>query len=413
MAEPLRKLDDALLKINELDAPEAVDLILTHAIGRMASDLFILPNGNHYEIAIRELGRICRLVVVSPALGSQIINHIKSHAGMDLTEKRHPLSGHWNREIQDCRYEFRINSMGTHYGEDLVIRIIPTGDERLRLPDLGLEGRQLSDVKSMLNVGAGLLLVTGPVGAGKSTTLYACLDHLNDGSRMILTLEDPVEQVLPGVRQCSVHAKIGITIKELLRGALRQSPDVIMIGEIRDEETAETAVRAANSGHLVLSTLHSPLAASAIQSMLAFNVNPYFFANCLVGIIAQRLVRQLNPETRIMYDVSHAPEMFDDVRDLLSPDQGKCIYGPDVEDPNSVGGYIGRTGLFEVMPVGRSIKALISSKADVGEIHRAATEKGMLDFRRAALLKLAQGVISVEEMSRVIPVAEWEEHDPA
>ncbi|RMF38921.1 MAG: type II/IV secretion system protein [Planctomycetota bacterium] len=411
MAEAASAIPEDLAKINELDARGAVDVILRHAVQRRASDVFIQPNTNHYNVSIRELGRIRRLVVVSTPLGLQIINHIKSLSGMDLAEKRIPLDGHWGREVQGKRFEFRVNTIGTHYGEDLVMRLIPTGDDRLRLPDLGLEGRQLSDVKSMLNVGAGLLLVCGPVGSGKSTTLYACLDHLNTGERMINTLEDPIEQVLPGIRQSAIQNKIGVGFQELLRGVLRQSPDVIMIGEIRDEETADTAVRAANSGHLVLSTLHSPLAAGAIQSMLAFGINPYFFANCLVGIVAQRLVRQLSPESRIAYDVSHAPEMFDEVRDHLQPGQGKVIYGPDEGDPNSVGGYIGRTGLFEVMPAGKSIKDLISRGAEVGEIHRAAIERGMLDFRRAALLKLAQGVISVEEMSRVIPVAEWDDQE--
>ncbi len=411
MADVVPTISEDLAKINELDARRAVDVILRHAVQRCASDVFIQANENHYNVSIRELGRIRKLVVMSPPLGLQAINHIKSLAGMDLTEKRMPLDGHWGREIDGKRFEFRINSMGTYYGEDLVMRLIPTGDDRLRLPELGLEGRQLSDVKSMLHVGAGLLLVCGPVGSGKSTTLYACLDHLNDGTRMINTLEDPIEQVMPGIRQSSVQNKVGIGFEELLRGAMRQCPDVIMIGEIRDEETADTAVRAANSGHLVLSTLHSPLAAGAIQSMLAFGVNPYFFANCLVGIVAQRLVRQLNPESRIAYDVSHAPGMFDEVRDHLQPGQGNVIYGPDEGDPNSVGGYIGRTGLFEVMPVGRSIKELVSKNADVGEIHRTAIARGMLDFRRAALLKLAQGVISVEEMSRVIPAAEWDDQE--
>lgn len=409
-AEPHHPLPPELASIQSREPREALNVILKHAATAEASDLFIQPNGNHYTIAYRQMGIVCPMVVVSNEQGMSLVNLVKSSAGMDLAERRHPLDGRWRYPIGDASYDFRINTIGTHYGEDLVMRLLATGGDTLRLECLGLIGNQASDLGAVLKSGSGLVLVTGPVGAGKSTTLYACLNALNDGSRMIVTLEDPIEKLIKGIRQCQVLPKIGIGFPELLRGVLRQSPDVIMIGEIRDEETADTAVRAANSGHLVLATLHSPMAAGAVQSMLAFGVNPYFLANSLVGVVAQQLVRRLSPTSRKAYDVSHSPDTFSDVKQYLQPGEGNVIYGPDESDPDSRGGYVGQTGLFEVLTVNRKLKSLISQRASSAEIHRAALERGMLDFSRAALLKTAQGVTGIEDIGRLIPAVELDDY---
>ncbi len=399
-----------LAAIQTLDPRSALNAILKQATARGASDLFIQPNGNHYVVSMRSLGQIRQLVVVSNEQGMQLVNLVKSSAEMDLAERRHPLDGRWTYEVDGHKFDFRVNTIGTHWGEDMVLRLLPTDGACLTLAELGLVGKQYSDLRSMLNSGSGLLLVTGPVGAGKSTTLYACLEALNDGKKMIITLEDPIERVIKGLRQCQTQPKIGIGFLELLRGVLRQSPDVIMIGEIRDEETAHTAVRAANSGHLVLATLHSPLAAGAVQSMLAYGVNPYFLSNSLVGVVAQQLVRKLSPTSRKMYDVSHSPDTFQEVKQYLEPGQGNVIYGPDENDPNSQGGYVGRTGLFEVLTINRKLKQMIADGATATEIHRVALERGMLDFTRAALLKTAQGVTGVEEIGRLIPAIELDDY---
>lgn len=403
-------LPPELANIQSLEPREALNVILTQAVKGGASDLFIQPNGNHYAVLSRQLGVVRPLVVVSNELGMSILNSIKSAAGLDLAERRHPLDGRWSYQVGEAAFDFRINTIGTHYGEDMVIRLLATGGDSIQLEDLGMVGNQFSDLRAVLNSGSGLLLVTGPVGAGKSTTLYACLNALNDGSRMIITLEDPIEKLIKGIRQCQVIPKIGIGFPELLRGVLRQSPDVIMIGEIRDEETAQTAVRAANSGHLVLTTLHSPLAAGAVASMLAFGVNPYFLANSLIGVVAQHLVRRLSPKSRKMYDVSHSPDTFSDVKEYLQEGQGNVIYGPDVNDPESQGGYVGLTGLFEVLTINRKLKELIANSARSADIHRAALERGMLDFSRAALLKTAQGVTGIEDIGRLIPAVELEDY---
>ncbi len=411
VAIDVSKLPEELATINEREPREALDVLLHHAVTAGASDLFFHANPGHYLVSMRLMGTVHQLVVLSGELGVQAVNLVKSSAGMDLSEKRAPLDGRWNHELNGKNVSFRIGSLATLHGEDIVLRVLPMAEKNLQLEELGFVGDQFANLRSMLNSGSGLLLVTGPTGAGKSTTLYACLDYLNDGKRTINTLEDPIEHVIRGVRQCQVQPKIGLGFLELLRGVLRQSPDVIMIGEIRDEETAKTAVRAANSGHLVLATLHSPLAAGAIQSMLAFGVNPYFLSNCLLGIVAQRLIRKLNPETRQMFDVSHSPETFDEIRGYLEAGQGNVIYGPDEADSSSQAGYIAQMGLFEILTVDRNIKELVASAAGVSDLHAAARGKGMLDFSRAALLKVAQGQTGVEEMSRVIPTLELAEYE--
>ncbi len=411
MAIDVQNLPEHLATINEREPREAVNVILEHAVANNASDIFLHCNVGHYMVSLRRMGMVEQLVVLSSDLGLQAVNIIKSSANMDLSERRHPMDGRWAHEIADAKVSFRVNSIGTLHGEDVVLRVLPTTSNNLQLEELGFVGDQLSSLRGMLNSGSGLLLVTGPTGAGKSTTLYACLDYLNNGRRAINTLEDPIEHVIPGIRQCQIQPKIGLGFLELLRGVLRQSPDVIMIGEIRDEETARTAVRAANSGHLVLATLHSPLAAGAIQSMLAFGVNPYFLSNCLLGIVAQRLIRQLSEETRQMFDVSHSPETFDEIRGYLEPGEGNVIYGPDESDPKSQKGYVRQIGLFEILTIDRQIKELVAAGANASEIHSTARAKGMLDFSRSALLKVAQGQTGVEEMSRVIPTVELADYE--
>ena len=211
-------------------------------------------------------------------------------AGMDISEHRRPTDGRRIGVFDGRRLDLRINCIATLHGEDVAIRMWDHDQGLLGLDELGMATGDLKKLQQMLQCPTGLILVTGPTGTGKTTTLYAALEALNDGTRKINTLEDPIEYALAGVRQSQVVPKIGIGFPELLRSILRQAPDVIMVGEIRDEGTAHTAVRAANSGHLVLATLHSPVAASAVQSMLALGTSPFFLSSCLLGVVAQRLV---------------------------------------------------------------------------------------------------------------------------
>jgi type II secretory ATPase GspE/PulE/Tfp pilus assembly ATPase PilB-like protein len=255
----------------------------------------------------------------------------------------------------------------------------------------------------MLASPSGLIFVTGPAGTGKTTTLYACLTHLNTGTRKINTIEDPIEYAVVGLRQSQVQAKLGVDFPELLKNILRQAPDVIMIGEIRDEETANTAVRAANSGHLVLATLHSPVAAGAVQSMRALHANPYFLSSSLLGVVAQRLVRQLCGKCRVAYDISESPETFAEIQSLLEPGLGGFIYGPGGCEECRHQGYSGRIGVFELMTFNRQMRKLVVDARPTEEMQQAAVAAGMVEFRRAAMLKVAQGITSTEEVLRELP----------
>jgi type II secretory ATPase GspE/PulE/Tfp pilus assembly ATPase PilB-like protein len=389
--------------LEEMTPQEALEAVLLQAAAMSASDLYILAEGEATRIAVRWLGTVKTLTRVSKAHGGAFVRSLKANAGMDITETRRPLDGRYIQRVGDRRIDLRINCVPTLFGEDLTCRLLDCTGQMLEIDQLGMAHYDRSSLMAMLNSPSGLILVSGPTGSGKTTTLYACLRHLNDGSRKINTLEDPIEYALDGVCQSQINPKLGVTFSKLLPHILRQSPDVIMIGEIRDQETARTAVRAANSGDLVIATLHAPVAAGAVQAMLALHVHPYFLATCLLGIVAQRLIRVLNPATRIAYDISESPETFAEIRSLLGPDEGKTIYGPDPTDADSQNGYNARTGVFEVMPMSGAMRKLIAESKPAREVQQVAIEHGMIEFHRSALLKVAQGVTSTEEMLRAVP----------
>ncbi len=255
----------------------------------------------------------------------------------------------------------------------------------------------------MLNAAGGLILVSGPTSSGKTTTLYACLHYLNDGRRKINTIEDPIEYAVEGIRQSQINPILNLDFPELLRSVLRQSPDVIMVGEIRDSITAQTAVRAANSGHLVFATLHSPTASGAIQSMLNLGVHPHFFSSCLRGVVAQRLIRTLCQKCKVAYDLSESPLTFEEIERWLEPGQGKQIFSAPGCPACGQTGYTGRVGVFEVLNAAPDIRKLMAVTAPANEIQRQAINEGMIEFRRSGLLKIAQGVTSTEEVIRVVP----------
>ena len=386
-----------------MEAEAAVNALLLRAADLKASDLFLLNDERYVTVAVRRLGTVEKLAVVSTDHGRQMIGHIKANSGMDISERRRPNDGRWIYSVADRKLDLRINSTPTLYGEDLTLRIWDHATGLFTLDEIGMSRGDYNKLLFMLGHPSGLVLVTGPTGTGKTTTLYACMQHLNDGTRKINTLEDPVEYALDGVRQSQTNPKIGLDFPELLRNVLRQAPDIIMIGEIRDVDTAATAVRAANSGHLVLATLHAPTASGAIHSMLALGAHPYFLSGCLLGVVAQRLVRTLCEKCRIKYDISESTGTFEEIEAFLESGQGKAIYGPGGCDECFQVGYAGRSGLFEVMSVNQEIRRLVAKSATAEEIEGAATKAGMLIFRKAALLKVALGETSTEEILRDVP----------
>ncbi len=390
--------------LDGLDVEQAVVRLIAYAAGLPASDLFISAEEDEATISVRHLSLVRELLTVSREDGVRYVNHIKAVAGMPVDQRFRPSDGRWVCTVDEGhRVDVRVNTVPTLWGEDLAIRLMEYNFTLLNLENLGFHKRNLDGLLSLLARPSGLILVTGPAGAGKTTTLYACLAHLNDGSQRIVTIEDPVELAMPGIRQCEVRPSINLGFPDLLRAALRQAPDVIMVGEIRDPVTAETAVLAANSGQLVFATIHAPIAAGAINSMLALGANPHFLSTCLLGALSQRLVRRLCEQCKVAFDLSGSPHTFDDVRNWLEPGQGESIYSsPGCKDCHFEG-FSGRTGVTEVLRVSPAIRTLIHENRPNREIRHKALEEGMVDLRRSALLKVAQGITSTEEVVRTIP----------
>jgi type II secretory ATPase GspE/PulE/Tfp pilus assembly ATPase PilB-like protein len=397
------EVDFKAVPLASLEPHEAATSIVRQAAELRASDLFLFSDEGSVKVCIRNMGAVEQLAVLPRDPGRHLLNYFKTMAGIDIAERRRPQEGRWIFDGEGGRIDLRINIVPTLFGEDLACRLLDRKAGLRSLDDLGLLKSDYHRLTGLLSSPSGLLLVTGPTGTGKTTTLYACVQHLNTGRAKINTIEDPIEYGLAGIRQSQVHAKIGVDFPDLLKNILRQAPDVIMIGEIRDEETAATAVRAANSGHLVLATLHSPVSAGAIQSLRALGANPYFLSSCLLGIIAQRLVRVLCPNCRVAYDISESPETFSEIQNLLEPGLGSFIYGPGGCEQCRHQGYSGRIGVFEVMTFSQQLRRLVLEQAGAEAIQREAVEAGMIEFRRAAMLKVAQGITSTEEILRELP----------
>jgi type II secretory ATPase GspE/PulE/Tfp pilus assembly ATPase PilB-like protein len=390
--------------VHDLDPDEAIGRLIDHAVGIQASDLYFTTNENHVAVLARHLGIVRTLTLLNLDLGRRCLNAIKALAGMDLVEHRRPQDGRWLRQApgQD-KVDLRISTIPTLFGEDFSLRLLVRQPSFVKLDNLGMEVQDFHQLLNILNSPSGLILVTGPTGSGKTTTLYACLAYLNNGLRKINTIEDPVEYAVSGIRQSQVNTLLNVDFPELLRSVLRQAPDIIMVGEIRDPLTAETAVRAANSGHLVLATLHAPVAAGAVQSMLSFGIPHHFLGSALRGIVAQRLVRTLCPECKTSVDLSLYPQIFEEVKHWLKPDEGQRLFAAMGCDGCHRTGYSSRTGVFETLVVGKKVRQLIFEKRPTQVLRQQAVAEGLLEFRQTALLKVARGQTSADEVLRVVP----------
>lgn len=387
------------------DDPEAaVKQFIDEAAAMRASDLFFTSEASGVLVRVRHMGVMKSLHELSVPDGRRCMNFVKTAAGMDLSERRRPTDGRWIYTNPDGAQRYlRINTIPTLHGEDFCLRLLGQARAGGKLEELGLTKTQFHDLHRMLRNQGGLILVTGPTGAGKTTTLYGCLHYLNDGTKKLNTIEDPIECEIPGVRQSQVETAIGLDFPELLRGVLRQAPDVILIGEIRDAVTAQTAIRAANSGQLVVATMHAPVAVAAVRAILNYDVRSHFLASCLLGILAQRLVRVLCPRCRTSVDPSTLPMNFEEIRPWIDEGEGSVIYGHVGCQACNHTGYVDRTGVFELLSVNAKIRRLISDGGDDKEIFDEALSHGMIDFRRAGLLKIAQGATTLEELFRVVP----------
>jgi general secretion pathway protein E len=383
---------------------QTVTDVLEQAARLHASDLYFTAGVDHVAVSARHLGLIRPLVRLPLDLGHRCIAHIKVNANMNVAEHRRPQDGRWVHPGWRGPIDLRVSTLPTLHGEDCALRLFVHSLPLLELEHLGFIGGQLNDLLAMLNNPSGLILVTGPTGSGKTTTLYACLRYLNDGRRKIHTIEDPVEHEIIGVRQSQINPRIGLGFPELLRSVLRQDPDVILVGEVRDAVTAETAVHAASSGHLVMATLYAPTAAGAVQSMRSWGMNLHFVAHSLLGVVAQRLVRTLCPQCRAAFPLpAGAPHPFEEVQAWLGPEEGRTLFAAHGCTACMNNGYSNRTGVFEIMRMSPIMRRLIGEGQPPSILREQANREGMFALRQAALLKVARGETTAEEVIRDVP----------
>jgi len=316
-------------------------------------------------------------------------------SGMDIAEKRHPQDGRILLRAEGRRIDIRVSSLPTIYGEKLVMRLLDQATAMVGLEKLGLDPEEKVALDKIIEVPYGIILVTGPTGSGKSTTLYSILQTLNSYDVNITTVEDPVEYTIAGVNQVQINEKAGLTFDTVLRSILRQDPDIILVGEMRDKETAQLAVRAALTGHLVLSTLHTNDAPSSIIRMVDMGIPPFLVSSSVVAVIAQRLVRKLCPSCKVPY------ELPQDVAESLGLDGFTTVYKPVGCDECRGTGYRGRTAIFEIMPMTEEIRRAVMTGATSDDLRAMAIRQGMRALRVSGAKKVKDGITSADEVLSV------------
>lgn len=374
-----------------------VTALVEQAVRRRASDIHIEPMGDRVRVRFRVDGVLAQAAAYDPRLLSAIVARVKIISGMDISEKRRPQDGRFSVMVDRVEYDVRVSTLPTVYGEKCVLRLAMKRALHRGKRSLGFFDDDLQKFERVLHRPNGLVLVTGPTGSGKSTTLYTALHELNRDAVNIVTVEDPVEADLEGVNQVQVNPKAELTFASALRSILRQDPDVIMIGEIRDSETASIAVQASITGHLVVSTLHTNDAASSVTRLLDMGVESYLIADATVGIIAQRLVRRLCPCCRRVRAL-----LPDEAEYLGLPESvGTAVYEAVGCPRCGETGYYGRIGVYEIMEVTPTLRALIADRASTAELRRQALCEGMRPLYESAARLVLDGTTSLGELHRV------------
>ena len=384
-------------RIDNAPIVKLVNMMVETAFRMQVTDIHIEPFKDRTRIRFRIDGELVEQdMKIPPSFHNSIITRIKILGGMNIAERRIPLDGRFGTRIDGVNLDMRVSTIPCVYGEKCVIRLLSTADERTRkITDLGMTDYNYAMFKQIIRCPNGVMLVTGPTGSGKSTTLYATLGELSQPNVNIVTVEDPVEKKIDGVNQCQINSKAGMTFAAALRSILRQDPDIIMVGEIRDGETADIAIRAAITGHFVLSTLHTNDAASTIVRLVDMGVAPYMVASSLVGIIAQRLVKLLCNTCKETFTLDDPEELKlmnkTSPVQICRPHQGGCrvCHGT---------GYTGRTAIHEIIVTTPKIKELISAGATAEEIGAMATKSGTLLLRDNVSQMVLQGRTSMDEL---------------
>jgi general secretion pathway protein E len=383
------------------DAPiiKLVNVMLSQAVKDKASDIHIEPTQKGLKIRYRLDGILYDMISPQKQIQAALISRIKVMADMNIAEKRLPQEGRIERRIGDKNIDIRVSTIPTAYGERVVLRLLDKTKIFISVSELGMPSERLGEFNELINAAHGIFLVTGPTGSGKTTTLYAALSQINNTDKNIITIEDPIEYQLEGVGQIQVNPKIGLTFSRGLRSIVRQDPDVILVGEIRDLETAEIAIQSALTGHLVFSTLHTNAAASAVTRLIDMGIEPFLVTSSVIAILAQRLVRVIwpackeayNPDEQSLLKVGITPEML----------KGRSIYRGKGCPSCLNTGYSGRTGIFELLIMNEAIQNLILKTSDANAIKQKAIEHGMITLRQNGAQKVLSGITTIEEVFRV------------
>ena len=393
VAQELPEPSDLLESVDDAPIIRFINAVLTEAIKENASDVHIEPYENRLGVRFRVDGVLHEVLQTRRALAPLVVSRIKVMSKLDIAEKRLPQDGRISLKIAGRAVDVRVSTMPSGHGERVVLRLLDKQAGRLNLTSLGMDDKSQALMDKLIHKPHGIILVTGPTGSGKTTTLYAALDRINDNSRNIMTIEDPIEYFIDGIGQTQVNNKVEMTFARGLRAILRQDPDIVMVGEIRDLETAEIAVQASLTGHLVLSTLHTNTAAGAVTRLRDMGIEPFLLSSSLIGVLAQRLVRVLNDDTKISY-TARDYECRALNLDLETP---PTLYRPG-EDENT--GFRGRTGIYELICLDDSMRAMIHDGVSEQEFEKYARTitPGIRDDGRRRVLS---GDTTIEEVLRV------------
>jgi type IV pilus assembly protein PilB len=394
--EQITEIEEEILnEVNNAPVVRLVDSIIQHAIRTKASDIHIEPYEKNIRIRFRIDGELQEIMTSSKTTHSAIVTRIKILGRMDIAEKRIPQDGRVEMHVDNKDVDLRLSVLPTVYGEKIVIRLLDRSSTILTKSQLGFSEENIKMFDKIIQSPNGIILVTGPTGSGKTTTLYAVLQELNKINRNIITVEDPVEYRLEGINQVQVNAKAGLTFASGLRSILRQDPDIIMIGEIRDAETAEIAVRAAITGHLVLSTMHTNDSASTVSRMVDMGIEPYLVSSSVVGIVAQRLVKKICENCKTEYNPTHTEMDLLNLRDddILYRGAGCSVCG------NT--GYKGRTSIHEIMLMTREIRELVDHRAPIDELRTLSAKYGTITLKDSCSQLVKKGITTSEEMLKV------------
>lgn len=391
--------------IREAPIAKVVSTILEFAVSSRASDVHIEPQPENTRVRYRIDGVLHEKLLLPKTIHEALVSRIKILSGMKIDEKRIPQDGRFKFKVGEAEVDLRVSSAPTIWGEKIVMRLLRSSGGVPDLPELGLRGLGLKRVEEAILKPNGIIIVCGPTGSGKTTTLYSAITRINNPGVNIMTIEDPVEYEIKGITQVQVNREAGLTFASAMRSFLRQDPDIIMVGEIRDQETAELAIQASLTGHLVFSTLHTNQAAGTIPRLLDLGAEPFLLASALSLVVGQRIARRICPNCREEYqpDKTSLDELTAVLGKLLpkKKEEIKFFRGKGCEQCNNTG-YYGRVGIFEVLSVSEKIVKLILERAPAIEIEKQAVEEGMMTMLQDGYLRVVEGVSTMEEVVRVV-----------